>query len=77
MAVGRCVTCQLERLRATLRDQDLESLLLGRRHHEPRIMRIVLDDEHDAVALAQGIAVIQNLLDLPVRARGPMPPAPT
>ncbi len=61
---GRLVLLgEFERLRAARRDQHLEALVAGQIDQHAGVMRIVLDDQEDAVARLQTEAVIRDLLD--------------
>ena len=71
---GRMVRArERERLRAARRDQHLESLVLGGAHHQAREVRIVLDDEHHAVAGRDCASIVGDLLRRPVRRAGHEP----
>ena len=51
-------------------DQDLEPVVAGQIDHDPGIMRIILDDEQNHVALLQLEPVVGDLLHHPLRYLG-------
>ena len=57
---------QRERIRAQMRDQHLEALILRQFNHDARIMRIVLDNQYDAVVRREVGPIIDDLLDWPL-----------
>src|ERR1700710_3070850 len=54
---------KLERLDAAHRDENLETAIPREVHHDPRIMRIVFNDQQDAVANNDLQPIIRDLLD--------------
>ena len=67
---------EFERLGAARRDQHLEALVASQIDQDPRIMRIVLDDQQDGVAGFKIEPVIGQLLDDTFLGRRPARPAP-
>src|SRR5256885_5209177 len=65
---GRLVLLgELERIGAAHRDQDLESLLARQVDHDPRVMRIVLDDEQDRIRSEEHTSELQSPCNLVCR----------
>ena len=54
---------EIERIGPARRDQHLEALLTREIHHDPRIVRIVLDDEQDGIAGLDLESIVGNLFD--------------
>ena len=54
---------EIERIGAAHRDQHLEALVAGEIHDDARIVRIVLDDQQDAVARLDLQPIVGNVLD--------------
>ena len=65
MTAARLVLArQRQRLGAVLRHQRLEALVVRGLEQHARVARIVLDDEHRAVALLDGLAIVLDALDV-------------
>ena len=60
---------EVERVGAPRRHQNLEALVAGEIHDHPRVVRIVLDDQQDAVAGLDLQPVVRDLLDRRAPAR--------
>src|ERR1700742_5073983 len=56
---------QGERIGAAMRDQHLESFVFRQLDHDPRVMRIVFDNQYDAVVWLDIVAVIDDQLRRP------------
>ncbi len=54
---------EVERLRTSCRDHDLEALVAREINQHPGVMRIIFDDQKDGVAGLQCQAIIRQLLD--------------
>ena len=67
---------EVERIGAAHRDQHLEALVAGEVHDDARIVRIVLDDQQDAVARLDVEPIVGNLLDRRAPAAGASAAAP-
>ena len=61
--VGFVFACQRQRIGAAHRDQDLDPLVMREIGHDPRIMRIVLDDQQHRLAGLETVAIVGHLLD--------------
>ena len=72
--VGLVLARQRQRIGAVLRDQHLEALAVRGLEQHPRVARLVLDDEHRAVALLDRLAIVLDALDVRRRQHGPAAP---
>ena len=61
---------QIERLGAAVGNQDLETLVAGEIDQNPRVMRVVLDDQENRIARLEVEAVVGKLFDDALLRRG-------
>jgi len=58
------IACKIQRLRASRRDQDLETLVTRQVNQHARIMRVVLDNEENGISSVRGLSrFVRELFD--------------